>query len=143
MEQMINKDLVKKLRNERSWSQDQLATISGLSIRTVQRIESEGTSSLESKRALAAAFDINVSNLDINTTAAGTLASIHRGRKFGLAGATLGLLSAYIGISISFASGHITSGEAGIYYGGLGAFYGICCAVIAVLSKRYHTNAAL
>lgn len=57
MEQMINKDLVKKLRSERSWSQDQLATISGLSIRTIQRVESEGSGSLESKRALAAAFE--------------------------------------------------------------------------------------
>lgn len=140
MEQMINKELVKKLRSERSWSQDQLATISGLSIRTIQRVESEGSGSLESKRALAAAFDINVSNLDINSTAASTLASSHRGCKFGLAGATVGILSAYIGISISFTSGDITSAEAGIHYGSLGALYGISCTVIILMSNRYHSN---
>ncbi|WP_462163671.1 helix-turn-helix domain-containing protein [Pseudoalteromonas xiamenensis] len=38
MDQMINKDLVKKLRNERAWSQEQLSAVSGLSLRTVQRI---------------------------------------------------------------------------------------------------------
>ena len=51
MEYMIDKDLIKKLRKERSWSQDQLASVSGLSLRTIQRIENEGACSLESKSA--------------------------------------------------------------------------------------------
>jgi len=137
MEQMIDKDSVKKLRNERSWSQDQLASISGLSLRTVQRIENEGSCSLESKRALAAAFEVSSSNLDVNVTAINALASNRRGRKFGFAGAVVGLVGAYIGITISLASGHITSGEAGIYYGSVGAFCGMCCAIIGVLSNRH------
>lgn len=140
MEQMIDKDLIKKLRNERSWSQDQLASVAGLSLRTVQRIENEGVCSLESKKALAAAFDINVGNLDINTVAINILASHNRGRKFGFAGAIVGLVSAYIGITMSFTSGHISSGEAGLYYGGAGAFCGICCAIIGVLSNRHRSS---
>ena len=141
MEQMINKDLIKKLRNERSWSQDQLASISGLSLRTIQRVEREGTCSLESKKALAAAFEMNATNLEINTTVINTLASNNRDRKLGLAGAITGLVCAYIGITMSLSSGYITFGEAGVYYGAVGAFTGICCAIIGVLSNKHKVSA--
>lgn len=142
MEQMIDKDAIKTLRKERSWSQDHLASVSGLSLRTVQRIENEGTCSLESKKALAAAFETNANALDINTTAINTLATNNRGRRFGFSGAIVGLVSAYIGITMSFTSGHITSGEAGLYYGGVGAFCGVCCAIIGVLSNKHRAGAA-
>lgn len=61
---MINSALVKKLRTEKSWSQEELATASGLNLRTVQRIETEATASLQSKKALAAVFDIAVKDLE-------------------------------------------------------------------------------
>ena len=60
----INSALVKKLRAEKSWSQEELATASGLNMRTVQRIETEATASLQSKKALAAAFEIAVKDLE-------------------------------------------------------------------------------
>lgn len=60
----INSALVKKLRTEKSWSKEELATASGLNLRTVQRIETEATASLQSKKALAAAFDIAVKDLE-------------------------------------------------------------------------------
>ena len=55
---------LKQRRLERAWSQEQLAEISGLSCRTIQRLE-QGVSSpsLESIKALAAAFDIGVAEL--------------------------------------------------------------------------------
>ena len=137
MEQMIDKELIKKLRNDRSWSQDHLASASGLSLRTVQRIENEGSCSLESKKALASAFEIKSNNLDLNTTVINALASNEQGRKFGFAGAFVGLVSAYIGITMSLTSGYITSGEAGLYYGVVGAFCGICCGIIGFLSNKY------
>ena len=140
MEQMIDKDLIKKLRTERSWSQDQLSSISGLSIRTIQRIENEGSCSLESKKALAAAFDINANDLDINISAINFQTANNRGHKLGFAGALAGLVSAYIGITMAYTSGHITSSEAGLYYGSIGAFCGICCAIVGVLSNRYGTK---
>jgi len=62
----INVELLKKLRKEKAWSQDELATISGLNIRTVQRIEKDGKASLESKKALASAFEINANDLNEN-----------------------------------------------------------------------------
>lgn len=96
--------------------------------------------SLELKKALATAFEVNINNLDINTSAINTLASNNRGRKFGFIGTMAGLISAYTGITISFTSGHITPSEVGLYYGGVGAFCGICCAIIGVISNKYWTD---
>lgn len=39
--------LVQKLRLQRGWSQEQLATVGGLSVRTIQRIERCQSASLE------------------------------------------------------------------------------------------------
>lgn len=47
MEQVISSDIVKQLRLNHAWSQEKLALASGLSLRTIQRIENEGTCSLE------------------------------------------------------------------------------------------------
>ncbi|KAF3978707.1 MAG: hypothetical protein A6F71_06035 [Cycloclasticus sp. symbiont of Poecilosclerida sp. M] len=66
MEMKINVVLLKKLRTEKAWSQDQLADISGLSLRTIQRIEKSGNASLESKKAIASAFEIKAIELDVN-----------------------------------------------------------------------------
>ena len=60
----INAVLVKQLRSERSWSQDELAIASGLHLRTVQRIEKEATASLQSRKSLAATFGISIKDLD-------------------------------------------------------------------------------
>ena len=48
---------VRQLREARAWSQEQLATVSGISPRTVQRVESEGVASLDTRMALAAALE--------------------------------------------------------------------------------------
>lgn len=55
--------IVRRLREKRNWSQEQLATISGLSTRTIQRIESGNKASLESLKALASVFEIDISKL--------------------------------------------------------------------------------
>src|SRR5690606_10548343 len=60
----INAELVVKLRKERSWSQEELAIASGLNLRTIQRIEKDGSASLQSRKALAAAFGIDSRDLD-------------------------------------------------------------------------------
>ena len=56
---------MKELRQERSWSQEQLADLSGLSLRTVQRIEASNKAGYESLRALAVVFEIDVSVLEL------------------------------------------------------------------------------
>ena len=55
--------LVHKLRLQRGWSQEQLAELSALSVRTIQRIEKGQSASAESLKALAAVFEVELSNL--------------------------------------------------------------------------------
>lgn len=56
----INLRDIKEMRLERHWSQDQLAEMSGLSIRTIQRIENGENAGLESLKSLAAVFETNI-----------------------------------------------------------------------------------
>ena len=64
----VNVDLVLKMRKDKAWSQDELAIASGLNLRTIQRIEKEATASLQSLKALASAFDMNIRDLKIEKT---------------------------------------------------------------------------
>jgi len=63
---------VQKLRLKHGWSQQQLADASGLSVRTVQRIEAGEPASTESLKSLAAVFEVDFSTLNpepaMNTT---------------------------------------------------------------------------
>ncbi len=60
--------IVRKLRLERGWSQEQLAEICGLSTRTIQRIERGQKPSLETLKSLAAVFEIDVTDLSKEPT---------------------------------------------------------------------------
>ncbi|WP_046007458.1 2TM domain-containing protein [Pseudoalteromonas rubra] len=55
--------IIRKLRLQRGWSQEQLAECSGLSIRTIQRIERGQDPSLESLKSLAAVFETSIASL--------------------------------------------------------------------------------
>ncbi len=55
--------IVKRLRKEHNWSQEQLATLSGLSTKTIQRIESGQSASLETQKCLASVFEIELTQL--------------------------------------------------------------------------------
>jgi len=48
---------IKLFRETRHWSQEQLAEISGLNVRTIQRVERGLAASLDTRRALAIAFE--------------------------------------------------------------------------------------
>lgn len=60
----INAELVLRARKKRCWSQEELAIAAGLNLRTVQRIENESSASLQSKKALASALEIDIQDLD-------------------------------------------------------------------------------
>ena len=64
----INADLVRKARTQKFWSQEELAIASGLNLRTIQRIEREASASLQSKKALASALDLDIQDLDYQET---------------------------------------------------------------------------
>jgi transcriptional regulator with XRE-family HTH domain len=55
--------IVKKLRAEKKWSQEQLAILSGLSIRTIQRVESGQSASIETLKSLASVFEVDINKL--------------------------------------------------------------------------------
>jgi len=55
--------IVRKLRLQQGWSQEQLSQCSGLSIRTISRIERGQNASVESLKALAAVFEVQVTDL--------------------------------------------------------------------------------
>lgn len=60
--------IVRKLRLQRGWSQEQLAQFSGLSVRTIQRIERGKTAGLESLKSLAAVFEVTIEDLQQENT---------------------------------------------------------------------------
>ena len=53
---------IRAFREARQWSQEQLAEISHLSVRTIQRVEKGKAASFDTRRALASAFDFE--NID-------------------------------------------------------------------------------
>ena len=137
MEMKINSEKVKQLRNQRSWSQDQLASVSGLSLRTIQRIENRGTCSLDSKRALAAVFEVDVEELTLNENNFILAEQKREGRRMGFIGVGLGVACAFIAIAWSLINGYMSYEAAGIYFGSVGAVGGIICAAIGVLSNKF------
>lgn len=56
--------ILKQLRLSRSLSQEQLANMSGLNVRTIQRIEAGANASLESQKCLAAALNVSIEALN-------------------------------------------------------------------------------
>lgn len=57
---------IKRWREERQWSQEHLAELAGVGLRTVQRVEKGEGASRETLMALAAAFNVDVSALCVD-----------------------------------------------------------------------------
>ena len=55
--------ILKKLRISRHLSQEQLALMAGLNVRTIQRIESGKNASLESLKSIAAVLEVEIATL--------------------------------------------------------------------------------
>ncbi len=56
--------ILKQLRLSRHLSQEQLADMSGLNVRTIQRIESGKNASVESLKCLASALNVDIATLN-------------------------------------------------------------------------------
>ncbi|MCP3863679.1 MAG: DUF4177 domain-containing protein [Aestuariibacter sp.] len=59
----IDAALIIKQRMLKGWTQEQLAAVSGLSKRTIQRVENESTAAMETQKALAATFELDFASL--------------------------------------------------------------------------------
>ena len=55
--------LIRKLRLQRGWSQEQLAELCDLSVRTIQRLEKDDRASVETYKSLASVFEVNFQKL--------------------------------------------------------------------------------
>jgi len=65
MDMKVDSSYIKAQRARRAWSQEHLAEVSALGLRTIQRIEKTGAASYESARSLAAVFEIDVQELRV------------------------------------------------------------------------------
>jgi transcriptional regulator with XRE-family HTH domain len=63
MDMKAKSSLIRKYRTERLWSQEHLAKVCGLGLRTIQRLESRGSGSTETIKALAAEFEVDADTL--------------------------------------------------------------------------------
>ena len=156
MDMKINAALIKHLRNQKGWPQEQLALISGISHRTIQRIETSdsseqfpevsiqrietsGNCSLESKRALASAFEIEITALDIDDDAIADRERKNRQTRYGYIGAGLGFFGSYAGITAAIFSGGMSYYQAGVYYGSVAALIGFSCLLLRLIAGRLET----
>ncbi|MCH8493258.1 MAG: helix-turn-helix transcriptional regulator [Idiomarina sp.] len=55
----IDSNTIREARLSRGWTQQQLGDVSCLSLRTIQRVESQGQGSLETCNALCAVLELN------------------------------------------------------------------------------------
>jgi len=69
MDMKVDSSYIKRERERRAWSQEHLAEVTGLGLRTIQRIEKTGSASYESARSLAAVLGVDVATLRIETAA--------------------------------------------------------------------------
>ena len=59
----VNSDYIRQLRQQRGWSQEQLADIAGVNARTIQRLEAGTQASVDTLKALAVAFSVDYQQL--------------------------------------------------------------------------------
>ena len=61
----VDSKLIRTEREKRGWSQEHLASVASLSLRTIQRIENTGSASFESVTALASVLAVEVADLRV------------------------------------------------------------------------------
>lgn len=109
--------LIQKLRLQHGWSQEQLGELSGLSPRTIQRLEKGQAASVESLKALAAVFEVDFNRLkepdmtaainpDVRTDEALALAHVRKVKSFYLHLAQYVVVIAALAVLNLFTSPH-------------------------------------
>lgn len=113
------------------WSQEELAIASGLSTRTVQRLESDGKGSTSSVKSIASALEVEMHNLEKKPR--GHILGV----RFGYGGIIVGVACAVAAIAMSALSGEITTYQIGVSSGALGLIAGLSCAFLGWASARF------
>ena len=63
MDMQLDSTRIRMERERRAWSQEHLAEVAGLSLRTIQRVETAGSASFETAKSLAAVLELEVTEL--------------------------------------------------------------------------------
>ena len=71
MEVQLRPELIRAERERRAWTQEHVAELAGLGVRTIQRVEATGTASVESATALSAVLEIPLTALRADVPVAG------------------------------------------------------------------------
>ncbi len=86
---MSKQNMIRVYRLEKAWSQEQLAEFSGVSVRTIQRLEKGGQGALETLKAIAATLDVDIKQLQEEKPDMTHQASVETNEEHALKQATL------------------------------------------------------
>jgi|GEM_PF-346640 len=78
----VDTDVIKETRIDKNWTQQQLADICGLNLRTIQRIEKTGFASKESVSSISVAFEIKKVAFVLQKSVASQMKVTHKIKEF-------------------------------------------------------------
>lgn len=130
MKRALNTELIKRLRSDKGWSQEELAIAADLSTRTIQRLETVGSGSIQSIKSIASALEVDMHNIEEKPRTQLV------GVRWGYAGVAIGTVCAVTAVVLDWTVGDGTSYQAGVSLGIIGALAGGACAFIGWASDR-------
>jgi len=133
----LDSDRIRVLSENRGWSQDQLASAAGVSLRTVQRAEGDGIASRETKVCLAAA--LGIPHMELAARNPDVPPAGHSGRAVNvpaLVHTTIGTSFLMVGLGFLGTSVFLAYSPIMVYLGSLFALCGAVDLVFAWFARR-------
>lgn len=136
----VDPEKLRRLREAKSWSQEHLASAAGLSSRTVQRVESDGSASAETMLALASA--LGVSPGDLRPAAVARVPEgLERGMRWGRRSLYIGAGCAIAAIAVGLFLGDLSPRAAGLAFAIVGLVAGVSASIQGVVVGWTHKRA--
>ena len=101
MKVKVDSDKIKMWRKERLWTQEQIAEMAGVSLRTIQRIEKGEMASNDSVVALARVFKVDLNEITVDAERQNENATAIKNAK-GMKGLEMSFVIHAIGFAIGF-----------------------------------------
>ncbi|WP_340680729.1 helix-turn-helix transcriptional regulator [Paraglaciecola sp.] len=123
---------LKYIRTNRRFSQEELAKLSGLNVRTIQRIENGGKPSVESLKCIASALEIDISTIYSEKAMSNTQPNDPAVTTRAQANSVIYLLSAATILIVIGSGAANTEGFGGLHY--VGAWFYVIAAACFLTS---------